>query len=237
VWFFTTLPLPFSLCGVGSGNTKKYCAPNVNRGFGQTEDLCAVCTTHAVRRWKTCQSGTLQRHVTVSPKWYKFYKTVCYCWRDMVLSVWASHKATECSMVEPKEAETKESVHAKESSKDTANRYLWFQRNHSQGSNSELWLLSRSPQSFVGENSSNLTWISRVRFLVASLRQCPTPTNWRSCTIFLARKGIRVLDHPPYSPDFAPADFCCSKKLSWRWKKTVATMWEREGTAVLNAIP
>ncbi|QQP58510.1 Uncharacterized protein FKW44_003858, partial [Caligus rogercresseyi] len=24
---------------------------------------------------------------------------------------------------------------------------------------------------------------------------------------FLAKKGIKVIDHPPYSPDLAPADF------------------------------
>jgi hypothetical protein len=47
----------------------------------------------------------LQRHVTVGPKWYKIYKIDCYWWRDMVFSIWPSHKAAECSVVEPKEAE------------------------------------------------------------------------------------------------------------------------------------
>jgi hypothetical protein len=44
-------------------------------------------------------------------------------------------------VVEPKEASTKESAHAKESSKDTAHRFLRFRRNHSQG------ISARSPNS------------------------------------------------------------------------------------------
>jgi hypothetical protein len=45
-----------------------------------------------------------------------------------MFSISVSHKAAECSEVEPKEAETKESVHAKESSKDTSNRFLRFRK-------------------------------------------------------------------------------------------------------------
>jgi hypothetical protein len=57
---------------------------------------------------------------------------------------------------------------------------------------------------------------------------------------FLARKGITVLDHPPYSPDLVPAEF-------WFFPKVKLAMVEdrhdtiqdiqREFTAVLNAIP
>jgi hypothetical protein len=70
--------------------------------------LCVVCTARAVRRWKTRQRGTLQRHVTVGPKWYKIYKIDFYWWRDMVFSIWASHKAAECSVAEPKKIIHKE---------------------------------------------------------------------------------------------------------------------------------
>jgi hypothetical protein len=42
----------------------------------------------------------------------------------------------------------------------------------------------------------------------------------------LARKGITVLDHPPYSPDLAPAD-----------RHDTIQDIQRECTAVLNAIP
>jgi hypothetical protein len=30
---------------------------------------------------------------------------------------------------------------------------------------------------------------------------------------FLAGKGITAMDHPPYSPDLAPADFCLFPEL------------------------
>jgi hypothetical protein len=43
----------------------------------------------------------------------------------------------------------------------------------------------------------------------------------------LARKGITVLDHPPYLSDGLQQISGCSQKLSWRWKET----------AVLNVIP
>ncbi|QQP51210.1 Uncharacterized protein FKW44_012485 [Caligus rogercresseyi] len=33
---------------------------------------------------------------------------------------------------------------------------------------------------------------------------CHTANNMKE---FLAKKGIKVIDHPPYSPDLAPADF------------------------------
>jgi hypothetical protein len=51
----------------------------------------------------------------------------------------------------------------------------------------------------------------------------------------LARKGITVLDHPPYSPDLAPADFW---KLEMKGDRhdTIQDI-QRESTAVLNAIP
>jgi hypothetical protein len=32
---------------------------------------------------------------------------------------------------------------------------------------------------------------------------------------FLARKGITVLDHPPYLPDLAPADFWLFPKVNF----------------------
>jgi hypothetical protein len=40
------------------GKIKKYCASNFDRGFGQTEGLCAVCTTRTVRR--NFDSGRVQ---------------------------------------------------------------------------------------------------------------------------------------------------------------------------------
>jgi hypothetical protein len=52
---------------------------------------------------------------------------------------------------------------------------------------------------------------------------------------FLARKGITVLDHPPYSPDLAPADFWLFQKVKLAMKgdrhDTIQDI-ERECTAV-----
>jgi hypothetical protein len=57
---------------------------------------------------------------------------------------------------------------------------------------------------------------------------------------FLARKGIRFLDHPPYSPDLAPADFWLFPKFKLAMKgdrhDTIQDI-QRECAAVLNAIP
>jgi hypothetical protein len=57
---------------------------------------------------------------------------------------------------------------------------------------------------------------------------------------FLASKGITALDHPPYSPDLAPADFWLFPKVKLAMKgnrhDTIQGI-QRECTAVLNAIP
>jgi hypothetical protein len=57
---------------------------------------------------------------------------------------------------------------------------------------------------------------------------------------FLAQHGIPVLDHSPYSPDLAPADFFLFPRLKSIVKGTrfadVAAIQERV-TAVLRAIP
>jgi hypothetical protein len=57
---------------------------------------------------------------------------------------------------------------------------------------------------------------------------------------FLARKGITVLDHTPYSPDLAPADFWLFPKVKLAMKEdhhdTIQDI-QRECTTVLNAIP
>jgi len=42
-----------------------------------------------------------------------------------------------------------------------------------------------------------------------SARQCPAHTAL-IVRQFSARNSITVLEHPPYSPDFAPAIFSCS---------------------------
>jgi hypothetical protein len=56
----------------------------------------------------------------------------------------------------------------------------------------------------------------------------------------LGRKGITVLDHPPFSPDLAPADFWLFPKVNLAMKGdrhyTIQDI-QRESTAVLNAIP
>jgi hypothetical protein len=56
----------------------------------------------------------------------------------------------------------------------------------------------------------------------------------------LARRGITVLDHPPYSPDLAPADFWLFPKLKLVIKEdrhdTLQDI-QRKCTAVLNTIP
>jgi hypothetical protein len=57
---------------------------------------------------------------------------------------------------------------------------------------------------------------------------------------FVARKGITVLDHPPYSPDLAPADFWLFPKGKLAMKgegHDIIQDIQRECTAVLNAIP
>jgi hypothetical protein len=57
---------------------------------------------------------------------------------------------------------------------------------------------------------------------------------------FLARKGITVLDHPPYSPDLAPADFWLFPKVKLATKGDCHdTIQDIQGkcTAVLNVIP
>jgi len=64
------------------------------------------------------------------------------------------------------------------------------------------------------------------------------------CTIrvhqFLAQRGVPVLDHPPYSPDLAPANFFLFPHLKSIMKGTrfadVAAIQERV-TAVLRLIP
>jgi hypothetical protein len=52
---------------------------------------------------------------------------------------------------------------------------------------------------------------------------------------FLARKGITVLDHPPYSPDLAPAHFWLFQKVKLAMKgdrhDTIQDI-QRESTAV-----
>jgi hypothetical protein len=57
---------------------------------------------------------------------------------------------------------------------------------------------------------------------------------------FLGRKGMTVLDHPPYSPNFAPSDFWLFPKVKLAMKgdrhDTIQDI-ERECTSVLNAIP
>jgi len=57
---------------------------------------------------------------------------------------------------------------------------------------------------------------------------------------FLAQRGVPVLDHPPYSPDLAPANFFLFPRLKSIMKGTrfadVATVQERV-TAVLRSIP
>jgi histone-lysine N-methyltransferase SETMAR len=56
----------------------------------------------------------------------------------------------------------------------------------------------------------------------------------------LAQSGVPVLDHPPYSPDLAPADIFLFPRLKNIMKGArfadVATIQERE-TAVLRSIP
>jgi hypothetical protein len=56
----------------------------------------------------------------------------------------------------------------------------------------------------------------------------------------LAIKEITVLDHPPYSPDLAPADIWLFPKVKLAMKgdrhDTIQDN-QRECTAVLNAIP
>jgi hypothetical protein len=56
----------------------------------------------------------------------------------------------------------------------------------------------------------------------------------------LARKGITVLDHPPYSPDLAPSDFCLFPEVKLEMKgdcNDTIQDTQRESTAVLNVIP
>jgi hypothetical protein len=52
----------------------------------------------------------------------------------------------------------------------------------------------------------------------------------------LARKGITFLDHPPYSPDLAPADFWLLPKSKLAMKGDRHDTIQRECTAVLNVI-
>jgi len=35
---------------------------------------------------------------------------------------------------------------------------------------------------------------------------------------FLAQRKVTVLDHPPYSPDLARADYFCSEKWNPTWR-------------------
>jgi len=60
------------------------------------------------------------------------------------------------------------------------------------------------------------------------------------CVQFLAQNGVPVLDHPPYSPDLAPADFFLLPRLKSIVKGArfaeVVTIQERV-TAVLRSIP
>ena len=57
---------------------------------------------------------------------------------------------------------------------------------------------------------------------------------------FLAQRGVPVLDHPPYSPDLAPANFFLIPRLKSIMKGAhladVAAIQERV-TAVLHSIP
>lgn len=57
---------------------------------------------------------------------------------------------------------------------------------------------------------------------------------------FLAKKSVTILDHPPYSPDLAPADFMLFPKLKFALKgehfQDVRTI-QQNVTAVLNSIP
>ena len=40
---------------------------------------------------------------------------------------------------------------------------------------------------------------------------------------FLAQGNVTVLDHPPYSPDLAPADYFCSQKWNPTWSSVYLT--------------
>ncbi|EFN76727.1 Histone-lysine N-methyltransferase SETMAR, partial [Harpegnathos saltator] len=57
---------------------------------------------------------------------------------------------------------------------------------------------------------------------------------------FLTKKGIIVIDHPPYSPDLAPCDFWLFPKLKLAMKgnrfDTIPVI-QKTSTAILKAIP
>jgi transposase len=52
----------------------------------------------------------------------------------------------------------------------------------------------------------------------SSLHDNAPPHKSKIVRDFLARKGITVLDHPPYSPDLAPADFWSFQKVKLAMK-------------------
>jgi histone-lysine N-methyltransferase SETMAR len=52
----------------------------------------------------------------------------------------------------------------------------------------------------------------RDRSLILHHNNAPAHPSFR-VSLFLAGKGISTMDHPPYSPDLAPADFCLFSEL------------------------
>ena len=84
------------------------------------------------------------------------------------------------------------------------------------------------------EDSPCPAQVLSTRQLVSSSRQC-TSSPGSCCTrIFLARKQVCMLHHPPYSPDLSPCDFFCSPNWSYHWKgaclktfKTSKQLWHQ----------
>jgi hypothetical protein len=92
---------------------------------------------------------------------------------------------------------------------------------------------SRSSRSSVGENSSNSTWISRAKFLVAPPWQCPTPQIEDHARFF-----GQIWIHSPWSSSvftiFYSSRFLLVMKGDHH--ETIQDI-QRECTAVLNVIP
>ncbi|PNF32533.1 hypothetical protein B7P43_G02452, partial [Cryptotermes secundus] len=104
------------------GNTKKYCVTNLAEDLGKRK-FCARFVRHALsgdeKHARVEQCKDMLRSAQSDTK---FTKTIVtgderWCFQYEPLT---KRQSAACSVVEPEEAETKESAHARDSSKDTA---------------------------------------------------------------------------------------------------------------------
>ena len=76
--------------------------------------------------------------------------------------------------------------------------------------------------------------LSKIRLLHDNAR----PHVHSNVRNFLQKKGIKLIDHPPYSPDLAPSDFWLFDEIKRRLpSQMTANNVDREVTKILESIP